>query len=120
MAGLANVPKELYEAAEIDGAGMFQKFRHITLPLLKPITIYVITISIIHGFRVYEESYVFWQDTSPGNIGLTIVGYIYQQGFRMNDMGFGAAIGVVLMVIIFIISIAQLTMFGTFKKGDNR
>ncbi|MCM3790594.1 sugar ABC transporter permease [Domibacillus indicus] len=118
MAGLANVPKELYEAADMDGAGVYHKFRHITLPLLKPITIYVITISIIHGFRMYEESYVFWQDSSPGNIGLTIVGYIYQQGFRMNDMGFGAAIGVVLMLIIFIISIIQLVAFGTFKKGE--
>ncbi|WP_050183797.1 carbohydrate ABC transporter permease [Domibacillus robiginosus] len=118
MAGLANVPKELYEAAEMDGAGVFHKFRHITIPLLKPITIYVVTISIIHGFRMYEESYVFWQDSSPGNIGLTIVGYIYQQGFKMNDMGFGAAIGVVLMIIIFIISIAQLVLFGTFKKGE--
>lgn len=118
MAGLANVPRELYEAADMDGAGVLHKFRHITLPLLKPITIYVITISIIHGFRMYEESYVFWQDSSPGNIGLTIVGYIYQQGFRMNDMGFGAAVGVVLMMIIFIISIIQLTIFGTFKKGE--
>ncbi|WP_100406324.1 carbohydrate ABC transporter permease [Bacillus solitudinis] len=116
MAGLANISKELYEAADIDGAGIFQKFFHITLPLLKPITIYVVTITIINGFRMYEEAYVFWQDGSPGNIGLTIVGYIYQQGFQMNDMGFGSAIGVVLMAIIFIISIIQLKFFGALKK----
>lgn len=117
MAGLANIPKELYEAAEMDGAGVFHRFRHITLPMLKPITVYVVTITIIAGFRMYEESYVFWPEGSPGNIGLTIVGYIYQQGFRMNDLGFGAAIGVVLMLIIFVISIIQLALSGTFKKG---
>ncbi|MET1030191.1 carbohydrate ABC transporter permease, partial [Domibacillus tundrae] len=118
MAGLANVPRELYEAAEMDGAGIIHKFRHITLPMLKPITVYVVTITIIAGFRMYEESYVFWPEGSPGNIGLTIVGYIYQQGFRMNDLGFGAAIGVVLMLIIFIISILQLALSGTLKKGE--
>ncbi|MCK0471816.1 carbohydrate ABC transporter permease [Halalkalibacter sp. APA_J-10(15)] len=118
MAGLTNVPKELYEAAEIDGAGVIQKFFHITLPLLKPVTIYVVTLTVINGFRMYEESFVFWENASPGNIGLTVVGYIYQQGFQMNNMGFGSAIGVVLMAIIFIVSIIQLKFFGALKKGD--
>jgi arabinosaccharide transport system permease protein len=118
MAGLSNISKELYEAAEIDGAGIFQKFYHITFPLLKPVTIYVVTITIINGFRMYEESFVFWQENSPGNIGLTIVGYIYEQGFKMNDIGFGSAVGVVLMVIIFVISIIQLKIFGALKKGE--
>ncbi|WP_088103248.1 carbohydrate ABC transporter permease [Halalkalibacter urbisdiaboli] len=116
MAGLSNISKELYEAADIDGAGVFQKFFHITLPLLKPVTIYVATITVINGFRMYEESFVFWEAGSPGNIGLTVVGYIYQQGFQMNNMGFGSAIGVVLMVIIFIVSIIQLKFFGALKK----
>lgn len=116
MAGLTNIPKELYEAAEIDGAGVLQKFYHITLPLLKPVTLYVATITVIGGFRMYEESFVFWENGSPGNIGLTVVGYIYQQGFQMNNMGFGSAIGVVLMVIIFVISVLQLKFFGALKK----
>jgi arabinosaccharide transport system permease protein len=118
MAGLTNIPKDLYEASEIDGAGVFQKFYHITLPLLKPVTLYVATLTVINGFRMYEESFVFWQNNSPGNIGLTVVGYIYQQGFQMNDMGFGSAIGVVLMIIIFVISIIQLKFFGALKKED--
>lgn len=116
MAGLSNIPGELYEAAEIDGAGVLQKFYHITLPLLKPVTIYVVTLTVINGFRMYEESFVFWENSSPGNIGLTVVGYIYQQGFQMNNMGFGSAVGVVLMGIIFTISIIQLKFFGALKK----
>jgi arabinosaccharide transport system permease protein len=118
MAGLTNIPTELYEAADIDGAGKLQKFFHITLPLLKPVTLYVATLTVIGGFRMYEESFVFWENGSPGNIGLTVVGYIYQQGFQMNNMGFGSAIGVVLMLIIFIISFIQLKFFGALKKGE--
>lgn len=116
LAGLQNVPKELYEAAEIDGATTFQKFTNVTLPFLKPVTIFVATISVIGGFRMFEESFVFWEAGSPGNIGLTVVGYIYQQGIQQNDMGFGAAIGVILMLIIFVVSFIQLILTGAFKK----
>lgn len=118
LAALQNVPHELYEAAEIDGATISQKIRFITLPFLKPVTIFVVTISIINGFRMFEESFVFWEAGSPGNIGLTVVGYIYQQGIQQNNMGLGAAIGVILMVIIFIISLIQLVLSGAFKRGD--
>jgi len=118
LAGLQNIPNELYEASDIDGASIFQKFRYVTLPMLKPVTIFVVTISIINGFRMFEESFVFWEAGSPGNIGLTVVGYIYQQGIQKNDMGFGAAIGVILMIIIFIISFIQLVLTGAFKRGD--
>lgn len=116
LAGLQNVPKELYEAAEMDGATTLKKFYHITLPFLKPVTIFVTTISVIHGFRMFEESFVFWEAGSPGNIGLTVVGYLYQQGIQQNDMGFGAAIGVILMLIIFVVSFIQLILTGAFKK----
>ena len=118
LAGLQNVPKELYESADIDGANVFEKFRYVTIPFLKPVTIFVVTISIIAGFRMFEESYVFWPAGSPGNIGLSVAGYIYQQGISRNDMGFGAAIGVILMIIIFIVSIIQLKLTGAFKRGD--
>ncbi|RCW76748.1 carbohydrate ABC transporter permease [Saliterribacillus persicus] len=118
LAALQNVPTELYEASEIDGASIFQKFWYVTLPFLKPVTIFVVTISIINGFRMFEESFVFWEAGSPGNIGLTVVGYIYQQGIQQNDMGFGAAIGVILMLIIFVVSFIQLILTGAFKRGD--
>lgn len=118
LAALQNVPNELYEAAEIDGATVFQKFRYVTLPFLKPVTIFVTTISIINGYRMFEESFVFWEAGSPGNIGLTVVGYLYEQGIRQNDMGFGAAIGVILMLIIFVISFIQLILTGAFKRGE--
>ncbi len=100
----------------MDGAGAFRKFFYITLPLLKPVVIYVLTISIFGGFRMYEESFVFWQNQSPGDIGLTLVGYIYQEGFMNNDMGFGSAVGIVLLIIVFVINIIQLKVTGAFRK----
>ncbi|WP_339180100.1 sugar ABC transporter permease [Oceanobacillus sp. FSL W7-1293] len=119
LAALQNVPEELYEAADIDGASKWQKLRYITIPQLKPIIIFVSTITIINGFRMFEESFVFWEAGSPGNIGLSVVGYIYQEGIRQNDMGYGSAIGVILMLIIAVISLIYLIATGTFKRGEN-
>ena len=118
LAGLQNIPKELYEAAEMDGAGPLVKFFRITLPLLKPVTVYVLTISIYGGFRMFEESFVYWQNHSPGDIGLTITGYIYIQGFENFDLGFGAAIGLVLLLIVLTLNFVQLKFFGVFRKED--
>ncbi|HZG86011.1 sugar ABC transporter permease [Paenibacillus sp.] len=116
LSALQNIPKELYESADIDGAGVFQKFWSITLPLLKPITIYVLTISIYGGFAMFTESYVFWTNNSPGDIGLTIVGYLYKQGFEFFDLGYGSTIGITLLGLILIINVIQLKFFGLFRK----
>src|SRR5699024_5751062 len=113
LAGLQSIPSEMYESADIDGASTFQKFKNITMPFLKPVTSFVTVITIIGGFRVFEESYVFWEAGSPGNIATTLVSYLYQQGIQRNDMGFGSAIGVVVLVIIFIASLMYLTMTGS-------
>lgn len=118
ISGLQAIPEELYESAEIDGANAVSKFTRITLPLLKPIIIYALTIIIFDGYRMFGESYVFWNEGMPGNIGLTIVRYIYQQAFQRNDMGFGSAIGIVLLAIVLTINLIQLRFFGAFKKEE--
>ena len=114
-----SVPYEMEESAEIDGAGPVQKFFTITLPLLKPIMIYTVTVAIFEGYRMFGESYVFWNESMPGDIGLTIVRYIYQQAFQRNDLGFGSAIGITLLVIVLAINLAQLKFFGFFKKDSD-
>ena len=118
LAALQNVSYDLYEAADIDGANTWQKFVNVTFPAIKPIFIFLVTITMINGFRMFEESFVFFETSSPGNIGLTVVGYIYQEGIERNDMGFGAAVGIVLLVIIFVVSVIQLYVTGAFKKDD--
>nr|WP_254901233.1 sugar ABC transporter permease [Tuberibacillus sp. Marseille-P3662] len=116
LAGLQNIPNELYEAAEMDGANRFYKFFKITVPLLKPVTIFTLTISLFAGFRMFEESYVLWKGNSPNDIGLTIVGYIYQLAFSYNNMGAAAAVGVVLLIIVSVLCFVMLKFFGVFKE----
>ena len=117
LAGLQNIPQELYEASRIDGANRFQQFRRITLPLLKPTIVFVVTISIFGGFAMFEESYIFWQANSPNSIGLTIVGYLWRKGFQQGELGAAAAIGVVLLFIILAFNMTSLKLFG-FGKED--
>lgn len=120
LSGLQNIPKELYESADIDGANTLKKFTKITVPMLKPMTIYVLTISIYGGMAMFTESYMLWSgNSSPNDIGLTIVGYIYRMGWEQNNMGLGSAIGVSLLVFTLLINMIQLNFFGIYKKGDN-
>jgi arabinosaccharide transport system permease protein len=116
MAGLQTIPGELYEAAEMDGAGVWYRFFRITVPLLKPTIVFVTTISIFGGFAMFEESYIFWQGNSPNNVGLTIVGLIYRRGFQLADMGLASAIGLVLMAIVLVFSFTELRLTGYFKQ----
>lgn len=119
LSALQTIPSDIYESADIDGANAFHKFWKITLPLLKPTQIYILTLTIIAGYRMFTESYVYWVESTPGDIGLTIVRYLYQMSFQRNDMGFGCAIGIVLLIIIMIINLIQLRGFGLFgEKGD--
>lgn len=120
LSGLKAIDESLYEAADIDGASGIQKFRYITLPLIRPTTIYVLTISVYAGLSMFLESYMLWAgNNSPNNIGLTIVGYLYKRGIEKNDMGYACAVGVVLLVIALVINIAQLIFNGTLKEGDD-
>lgn len=117
LAGLQNIPNELYEAADIDGANAWQVFRRIIVPMLKPVTIYVVTISIYGGMAMFTESYMLWAgNRSPNNIGLTIVGYLYRKGFEENNMGYGSTIGITLLVIVMVVNLLQLALNGFFKK----
>lgn len=120
LSGLQQIPEDLYESADIDGATSIQKFRYITLPLLKPTTVYVLTISIFGGMAMFTESYLLFNgNNSPNNMGLTVVGYLYRMGLTQNNVGLGSAIGVVLLIIVLIINVIQLILNGTFsKKGD--
>ncbi|MBI5662119.1 MAG: sugar ABC transporter permease [Ignavibacterium album] len=106
IAGLQNIPDELYEAADIEGASALQKFRHITLPMLAPTTIFVSIITMIGYFQLFAEPYVMTQG-GPLNKTLSIVQYMYQEGFRWWNMGYSASIAFVLFVIIFIGTLIQ-------------
>ncbi|WP_239615978.1 carbohydrate ABC transporter permease [Cohnella mopanensis] len=119
LSGLQSIPHDIYESASIDGATTWQRFMKITVPLLKPVTIYVLTISIFGGLSMFIESFMLWSgNRSPKDMGLTMVGYIYQQGFEQNNMGLGSAIGLSLLGFTLVLNLIQLKVFGLFKKED--
>ena len=120
LSGLNNIPVSLYEACEIDGANTWQRFRYITLPLLKPTVIYVLTISIYGGLAMFAESHMLWAGkSSPLNVGLTIVGFIYQNGISQGELGLASATGLSLLVVVLVINLVQLRLSGVLGK-ENR
>lgn len=120
LSGLKSIDNEYYEAASIDGASAWQKFRTITMPLLKPTTVYVTTISVYAGLAMFTESLMMFNgNNSPKNIGLTIVGFLYRQGIEKNKLGYAAAVGIILLIIAMVINLTQLKFSGMFKKEED-
>lgn len=106
IAGLQNIPEHLYEAAFLEGANAWQRFRYITLPMLAPTTIFISIITMIGFFQLFAEPYIMTQG-GPLNSTLSIVQYMYQEGFRWWNMGYSAALAFVLFAIILIGTLIQ-------------
>ncbi|MCR5687892.1 MAG: sugar ABC transporter permease [Lachnospiraceae bacterium] len=120
LSALQTVPKELYEAATIDGANAWNRFRHITVPGVKPTIIYVLTISIYGGFSMFAEAFTLFNSArTPGDIGATIVSYIYAQGFNRNNFGIASAAGITLLAGVMIINIIQLKITDPVGKRND-
>jgi len=106
LAGLQNVPKELYESAQIDGANTLQKFRYITIPLLANTTFFVFIITLINSFKVFAPVNIMTQG-GPGDATYVLVYYIFISAFRHYRFGYAAAMAWILFIIVFIITIIQ-------------
>ncbi|MBR2527372.1 MAG: sugar ABC transporter permease [Blautia sp.] len=120
LSGLQQIPADLYESASIDGASVMQQFRYITIPLLKPTIVYVLTISIFGGMAMFSESYmIFNGNKSPNNVGTTLVGFLYRMGFEQNNLGIASAVGVVFLLIVLVVNAIQLAINGTFSRKEN-
>ena len=100
VAGLQTIPEELYEAARIDGAGAWKQFIHITLPMLAPTFLFVGVVTAIGFFQIFAEPYVMTPEGGPLNSTLTVVMYMYKEGFRWWNMGFAASVAFVLFLVI--------------------
>lgn len=115
FAGLQSIPKELYEAARIDGASRFKIFWKITFPLLKPIHFYVLIITTIGSFQIFDSAYLL-TGGGPNYATTTIVYYLYQQGFAGLNLSYAAVLSYVLFFIVLVISLIQRKYLG---KDDN-
>ncbi len=117
LAALQNVSKDQLEAASIDGAGPWQRFRHVILPAIAPVASFICLLSIIGSFQLFELPYVLLDNTGgPQDRGLTIVMYLYETGFEIGDLGYASAIGWVLALIL----VGLATIQRTFSRKEEQ
>jgi multiple sugar transport system permease protein len=111
LAGLQGIPEHLYEAARLDGASNWRQFRHITVPLLFPSIFFVLVMSFIGSFQVFDLVYVM---TGGGPLHSTdvIIFYLYQHAFQRFQLGYAAAVSYLLFAVIFILTMTQMRVFG--------
>lgn len=110
LAGLQDIPRMYYEAASVDGASSWQRFRHITIPLLMPATTFVMIISIINSFQVFTPIFILTRGGPSGATRVLPI-LIYEHGFRYLQMGYASALAVVLFIILMILTLIQLRLF---------
>ena len=119
LAALQAVDRNLYDAARVDGANAWQQFWHVTVPGIKPVAVFVVVLSTIGSFQLFELPYLMLGNTGgPENAGLTIVMYLYQNGFETGDLGYASAIGWTLALGVLVVSLIQMRITGAWKRGD--
>ncbi len=117
LAALQAVDQDLYEAAQMDGAGGWHQFRAVTLPSIKPVVIFTLITSTIGSFQLFELPYILLGQTSgPNNSGLTVVMYLYRFGFVTGDLGYASTVGWTLAFMVLMISLVQLRVTGALRS----
>lgn len=109
LAGLQTIPTELYEAAHIDGASRWQRFAHITFPLLQPVTLVNFTLALMGAFNVFDIPYIMTEG-GPANSTIVMALHIYIRGFKFYQFGYAAALSYVLLLLVTIIAAIQMKM----------
>lgn len=112
-AALMTIPREYYEAAAVDGANLTQRFFHITLPLLRPMIFFAVTLTIIGNLQLFDQPFMLTGGTGgPGQAGLTVAMYLYRTGFEWLDMGTAAAMSWLLFLVIGTATFIHFKLFG--------
>ena len=109
LAGLQTIPDDLYEAAQIDGAGRWAQFRHVTLPALAPVMLVVSILTMAGYFQLFAEPYVMTQG-GPVESTVSVLYFMFEQGFKWWNLGFATSVAFVLFLILFAITIVQLKL----------
>ena len=115
FAGLVAIPRDVYEAAEVDGAGEWRIFRSVTLPLLRPVLAFVLVVTVVGSFQIYDTIAV-TTEGGPVHATRAINVYIFQQAFEQRNFGYASALAVILMIFLAFIAIAQNKML---KANEN-
>lgn len=118
LAALQGIPSHLYEAAELDGATKWEKFRSVTFPLLAPATFFIVIISLIGAFQVFGEIYIM-TNGGPGYSTHTLSYYLWANAFKFNKMGYAGAISMVMFLMILTVTLLQNRFFGRKVQYDH-
>ncbi len=120
LAGIHNIPDDYYEAATIDGASAWQRFRAITWPLLRPTTLFCLVFSVLGAFQIFGQTYVlFAPGSGPARSGLTLALYMYQQGFNQYELGYGTAVAYLLFALVLMFTIVQFRLLSDRDRTDS-
>lgn len=109
LAALSGLPAELYEAARLDGTSGWQRFRHLTLPLLRPNILFALVIATIYNLQIFDTVFIM-TNGGPGNSTATVVWYIYRTLFTYGNVGYGAALSFVLLLVILLLTLVQMRL----------
>jgi putative chitobiose transport system permease protein len=119
LAGLQNIPEELYDAARIDGCNDFQKHRYVSIPGLRPQIVFVFVISSLAALKVFDEIYVLTNRT--GGIldsGVTMVFYLWKEAFQLQHAGYASAIAIALLAVTLVFSIVNVRILESRQDGE--
>ncbi len=117
LAALQGVDRTLYDAAAVDGAGAWKRFQHVTIPGILPVMVFVVMMSTIGSFKLFELPYLMLSNTSgPEQSGLTVVMYLYQKGFEAGDLGYASTVGWTLVVLVVGAALAGLALSRLVRK----
>ena len=117
LAGLQGIPQDYYDAAQVDGAGRIQEFRYITLPLLRPVMLFVVVTNTIGALQVFDLVFA-TTGGAPANSSMTVVLHMYNTAFKFSRMGRASAMAFILFAIIMLITIAQVRLLQDRAYGD--
>ena len=116
LTAMQSLPSSVYEAAQLDGAGTWQQIRHITVPLLSPMTFFVVVQALINSFQAFDLVYVFTEGGPRG--GTDVLGmFMYRQAFRLGDFGYGTAIAFVSLILVLGVTLVQWKTSGSGEKS---
>ena len=116
LAALQDVPVELYEAAEVDGANRRRQFWHVTLPHLRPVLSMVVTLQLISTMRIFSQVYVM-TNGGPAGSSASVIHYIYQSAIIRHAMGYASAVSILLFLVILLVTVLQRTLLGERGRG---
>jgi multiple sugar transport system permease protein len=121
LAGLQGIPEHLYEAAELDGAGVLAKFRHVTLPMLSPVILFNLVLGVIGSFQAFTQAFIMTQG-GPANASLLYVLYLYRNAFQYFKMGYASAMAWLLMAIILVLTLLvfRSSAIWVYYEGEGR